>query len=212
VLFDLDGTLVDSLPGIVSAYQHVSAEMQLGAIESADVRPLIGPPIQVGLQRHFGLSGSQLDESVRIFREHYAAYGVLRFSKYAGIEPMLLELRARGVELCIATSKLRTMAVAIVEHAGWIDLFDLVGGAEADGTRHHKKDVIEWTMARIQSGTRALAMVGDRADDILASRDLDLIGIGVTWGYGSVTELVDAGATTTVGSPDQLLETLTALG
>jgi phosphoglycolate phosphatase len=212
VLFDLDGTLVDSLPGIVSAYKHVCTEMQLGAIESEDVRPLIGPPIQVGIQQQFGLTGSELDEGVRIFREHYAATGVLQFSKYPGIEPMLLNLRARGIKSCIATSKLRTMAVAIVEHAGWIDLIDLVGGAEADGTRHHKKDVIEWTMAQIHGRVRVIAMVGDRADDIIASRDLDLVGVGVTWGYGSVAELVDAGATTTVGSPDQLLDVLTALG
>lgn len=211
VLFDLDGTLVDSFSGIASAYHHVAAEMGLCSVEDADLRPLIGPPIQVGLQQHFGLTGARLEEGIRVFREHYRANGLFRFSKYPGVEPMLLELRSQGFELCIATSKLRTMAEAIVEHARWADLFDVVGGAEPDGTRHLKRDVIEWTMTQVPSESRIVAMVGDRADDIAASRDLGLPGIGVAWGYGSITELDVAGAALTVESPDQLLAALIGL-
>jgi phosphoglycolate phosphatase len=211
VLFDLDGTLVDSFPGIASALQHVVAEMGLNTVEDADLKPLIGPPIQVGLQRQFGLSGPRLEGGIRLFREHYRAHGLLRFSKYQGVEQMLLDLRSRGFSLCIATSKLRAFAVAIVEHAGWADLFDVLGGAEPDGTTYCKKDVIEWTMIHLPSEACVVAMVGDRADDITASREIGLRGIGVTWGYGSVTELDEAGATITVESPDQLFATLTEL-
>lgn len=211
VLFDLDGTLVDSFPGIASALRHVCAELGLGPVKESDLRALVGPPIQVGLQRHLGLTGHQLDEGIRIFRQEYSTSGVFDYSKYPGIEQMLLELRARGIALSIATSKLRSMAVAIVENAGWADLFDLVGGAEADG-RHLKRDVIEWTMARISRTTHVLAMVGDRAEDIIASRDLGIPGIGVTWGYGTLPELDEAGASELVGSPGELLASLTRLG
>ncbi len=185
VLFDLDGTLIDSFPGIADAYHHLLKQLGLDEVDDADLRQLIGPPIQQALRGHFGLSGSRLDEGVRIFREHYATKGLFRFSKYPGIDELLLDLTSQGFELYIATSKLRTMAVDIVKHAGWGDLFSAVGGAEPDGSRHLKKDVIEWTITQVNDGTRVVAMVGDRADDIVCGRELGLCGVGVTWGYGS---------------------------
>lgn len=209
VLFDLDGTLVDSFPGISDAYHHVRAELGLPPVDDAQMRPLIGPPIQVGLERHFGLTGTRLEEGVRIFRAHYADSGWFRFSKYPGVDPMLLELHARGLRLGIATSKLRAMAAAIIERAGWSDLFELVEGAESDGSRYLKRDVIECAISCLPPTSHVVAMVGDRAEDMVASRELGLRAIGVTWGYGSALELRRSDASLTVDSPDQLLEELT---
>ena len=104
-----------------------------------------------------------------------------------------------------------TWGYEVIEHAGWTGLFELVAGAKPDGTRHLKKDVIEWTMAQITPSACVVAMVGDRAADIVAGHELGLSGIGVAWGYGSITELREAGATTTADSPDQLLAILRAL-
>ncbi len=211
VLFDLDGTLVDTFPGIASAYRHVLTQMGLDDMDDVGLRALIGPPIQEGLHRYLGLSGDRLDEGIRIFREHYGTNGLFRFAKYSGVEEMLLALRDQEFELYIATSKLRTMAVDVVEHAGWRDVFTVVGGAEPDGTRHLKRDVIGWTLTQVTAGARVVAMVGDRAADIVGGRELGLRGIGVTWGYGSVEELDEAGATATADSPNELLSTLRGL-
>ena len=193
VIFDLDGTLIDSFPGIASAYHHVLIQLELGDMKDADLRQFVGPSIQEAFQQHFGLSGARLEEGVRIFREHYGAKGLFQFSKYSGIDEMLLALRDQGFDLYIATSKLRTMATDIVEHARWTNLFTFVGGAEPDGTRHLKKDVIAWTMAQVVGEACVVAMVGDRAADIVGGSELGLRGIGVTWGYGSVVELEEAG-------------------
>ncbi len=211
VLFDLDGTLVDSLPGIAMAYSHVIAEMGLGGINDADLRHLIGPPIQVALHQHFGLDGNRLEEATRVFREHYGAHGLFRFAKYEGVEAMLRGLQDHGFDLYVATSKLRTMAIEILKHAGWIDLFKVVGGAELDGSRYIKKDVIEWTLGHVIGGRHVVAMVGDRAADIIGGRELGLLAIGVTWGYGSAHELDEAGAAFTADTPEQLLAALVGL-
>ena len=211
VLFDLDGTLVDSFPGIAMAYSHVTAQMGLVGINEADLRQLIGPPIQVALHQQFGLNGDRLEEATRIFREHYGAHGLFRFSKYEGVEAMLLGLRDHGFDLYVATSKLRTMAIEILRHAGWIDLFKVVGGAELDGSRYKKKDVIEWTLAQVIDGGHVVAMIGDRAADIIGGRETGLRGIGVTWGYGSARELDEAGAVFTADTPEQLLSVLLRL-
>jgi len=208
VLFDLDGTLVDTFPGIASAYRHVLSQLGLDDMDDDDLKPLIGPPIQEGLREHLGLNDDRLEEGIRIFREHYRANGLFRFAKYSGVEEMLLALRDQEFDLYIATSKLRTMAIDVIAHAGWTDLFNVVGGAEPDGTRHLKRDVIEWTLTQVTGGARVVAMVGDRAADIVGGREFGLRGIGVTWGYGSVGELDQAGATVTVDSPSALLSTL----
>src|SRR5579862_4772305 len=107
VLFDLDGTLVDTFPGIASAYRHVVSQMGLPEMDDTDLKLLIGPPIQEGLHRYLGLSGERLEDGIRIFREHYGTQGLVRFSKYPGIEEMLHALRDDGFDLSIATSKLR---------------------------------------------------------------------------------------------------------
>jgi len=100
------------------------------------------------------------------------------------------------------------MAIEVIDHAGWTDIFAGVGGAAADGSRHLKKDVIRWTMEMMPTGTRVMAVVGDRADDIAGGRAFGLPGVGVTWGYGTATELQEAGASTIVASPDELLSVL----
>jgi phosphoglycolate phosphatase len=211
VLFDLDGTLVDSFPGIAMAYSHVIAEMGLDGIDDAGLRQLIGPPIHVAFHDHFGLSGDRLEEAVLVFRKHYGSNGLFRFSKYPGVEAMLFGLKDHGFDLNVATSKLRTLAVDVLTHAGWIDLFTVVGGAEPDGSRYLKRDVIEWTVAQVANEVEVVAMVGDRAADIIGARELGLPGIGVSWGYGSAEELDEAGATMTAETPDQLLSALIGL-
>ena len=118
VLFDLDGALVDTFPGIASAYRHVLVEMGLEEVDDDGIRPLIGPPIQVGLRPFFGLSGSRLEEGIRIFREHYGAKGLYRFTKYPGIEETIVALKDADFDLYIATSKLRSMAVEVVARRG----------------------------------------------------------------------------------------------
>jgi phosphoglycolate phosphatase len=190
VLFDLDGTLVDSFAGIASAYHHVLGQLELDDVDDREIATFIGPPIQVVLAERFGLAGSRLDAGIRAFRHHYGSEGLFRFDKYPGVDELLQTLHQQDYELCIATSKLRSMAVDVVDHAGWSSWFSVVGGAVPHGSPHLKPDVIEWT----------IAMVGDRAADIEGGRSLGLTGIGVTWGYGSAAELTDAGAFAIVDS------------
>jgi phosphoglycolate phosphatase len=204
VLFDLDGTLVDSFAGIADAYRYLLGQLHLGDLDEEDLRKLVGPSIREVLLEHFGLSGSQLEEAVEIFRQHYGDEGLLNFTKYPGVDELLETMHGRGLQLCIATSKMATMAAKVVDRAGWSALFTFIGGAEDTG-RYRKEDVIRWTLHHVPHETRVLAMVGDRAADILGARTLGLEGIGVTWGYGEVRELVAAGASAIVSSPQEVL-------
>jgi phosphoglycolate phosphatase len=208
VLFDLDGTLVDSFPGIASAYHHMLQAVDLKDIPDSEIRPLVGQNIKAVLSEHFGLSGNRLEKGVSAFRSEYGSHGLFRYSKYDGIDHALKQLQNDTVTLCIATGKLRSMASDLLAHAAWSETFAVVGGAEVDGSRLHKRDIIAWTLEQLPNGTRAVAMVGDRGVDIEGGRELGLPGIGVTWGYGDTNELGAAGASVIVDSPEQLLRAL----
>ncbi len=208
MLFDLDGTLIDSLPGILAAYRHLLAELDLGSRSDDELRQLVGQNVSLVLKDEFGLSGDELTKGVATFRDHYGSDGLFRYSKYAGIDGALAELSDNGIALCIATSKLQNMASDVIRHAGWSGTFQIVGGAEADGSRVHKRDIMTWTLSQLPHGTQTLAMVGDRAVDITSSEDLGVAGIGVTWGYGDRAELVSAGASLTVDTPEALVRAI----
>ena|SRR5579872_3820621 len=205
VLFDLDGTLIDSLPGIASSYHHLFSELRMPAMSDGDIRALVGQNISVVLSNQFGLSGERLDRGVDLFRQHYASEGLYKFAKFDGIDEALENLRSDSVTLCIATSKLQHMAEDVVLRAGWSRTFAVVAGAERDGSRIHKRDIIAWSLGKLPKENRAVAMIGDRGTDIEGGRQMGLIGVGVTWGYGDRQELVSAGASAIVDSPDELL-------
>jgi phosphoglycolate phosphatase len=211
VLFDLDGTLIDSFPGIVSAYHHVLTQLDLGELNDSELAQFIGPPIREVLQQNFHLTGSRLEEGICIFRHHYGSQGLFRYTKYAGIDAMLHALHDSQYLLFIATSKLRSMALDLLDHAEWSDLFTYIGGADASGDIYLKQDVIGLVLSNVPAKARALAMVGDRAADISGAHSLGLPGIGVTWGYGSVMELTGARPKEIVHSPQELLTSLVKL-
>jgi phosphoglycolate phosphatase len=212
VLFDLDGTLIDSFPGIAAAYHHTLTHLGLSDLSDDAIRAFIGPPIQEVLGGTMGLTGDRLTEGIHVFRDHYGTKGLFRFSKYEGIDEMLSILRDAGFELCIATSKLASMARIILDHAGWTELFRVVGGALPDGSRHLKTDVVRWSLDQLNPNVRAIAIVGDRAADIFAGNSQGLTGIGVSWGYGDVRELTEAGAGIIVNHPSELRPALNGLG
>jgi phosphoglycolate phosphatase len=205
LLLDLDGTLIDSFPGIARAYRHVLNEMDLGDMEDSAIKQFIGPPIQEVLERQFQLSGPRLAKGITIFRSHYGSEGLFDFTIYPGINEMIGSLTRADFTLCIATSKLTHMANEILERAGWSEDFLIVGGALPDGTRHLKTDVVGWTIGQLSPSQSAVAMVGDRAADISGGNAHGLAGIGVGWGYGETDELAQAGATAIADTPEQLI-------
>jgi phosphoglycolate phosphatase len=201
VLFDLDGTLVDSEPGIVSSWRHTISTLGLPEHSDAELRALIGPPLldlsvamtdDVALQRSI----------VSTYLAHYDSIGLLEATVYAGIEPLLDALHQQEHTLAVATSKSESIARQMLETFGLAHHFAFIGGALRDGTRHHKHDVIEHVLGSLDEGP--MMMVGDRLHDVRGARVHGIDCIGVLWGYGSEAELLGAGAVAVVERPDEL--------
>jgi phosphoglycolate phosphatase len=194
VLFDLDGTLSDSAPGILGALRHAFAVNGLDPLDAATERELLGPPFYESLPPLIG-GEDKLPAVIGAYREKYGAQGMYDTSVYDGIPELLSGLRDAGTRLAVATSKPEHYAVPIVEHLGLADYFETIGGDELDGSLPTKALVIEQVLGRLRLPAAAeVVMVGDRAHDVLGAREHGIRCVGAGWGYGLPAELERAGA------------------
>lgn len=192
VLFDLDGTLSDSAPGILAALRHAFAACGLPPLDDETERAILGPPFYESLPPLVG--ADRVPDVIAAYREHYGRGGMFDTSVYAGVREVLAALRAAGARLAVATSKPEPYAVPIVEHLGLAGFFDTVGGDTLDGTLATKALVIGEVLDRLGDPPAAdVVMVGDRAHDVLGARAHGIDCLAVGWGYAVPGEL-DAAA------------------
>ncbi len=209
VLFDLDGTLTDPRVGMRAAFAHGLAAVGIEVAADEGLDGLIGPPVQDGLALRFGLTEPSLSVAIAAFRAYLWEGGAFESEVIPGMPELVTELAASGVGVGVATSKPTDLATVILEHFDLLGSIDFVGGAEPDGSRRHKRDVIVHVLVGlgVPSGPE-VAMVGDREHDVIGARLAGVTGIGVLWGFGSRDELVEAGAAAVAATVDDLREVL----
>ncbi|MDE2357633.1 MAG: HAD-IA family hydrolase [Alphaproteobacteria bacterium] len=201
ILFDLDGTLVDSEPGIRASYRAVMRELGHDP-DRLDLTGLIGPPLEDGMAKVLAREGdTRVAEGVRLYREHYGREGLFETRLYPGIVDMLDRLAKDHARLFVATSKQTAFARRILEHLGLAPHFVAIQGAEPGGVER-KADVIGALLAAHDLPEPLTLMVGDRHHDVDGARAHGLATIGVLWGYGAREEL--AGAQWLVDRPAEL--------
>jgi phosphoglycolate phosphatase len=205
VIFDLDGTLIDSRPGIASSLEETARELGLGAVDPRQVACFIGPPLRQGLKEIFGLHAHEVDRAVEVFRNSYSTSGIFDAITYPGVAACLSALAATAT-LAVATSKPEPYARRLLQEQGLIDFFSSVRGATLDGTLSAKSAIIASVLDELDLQPSETIMVGDRDQDIRGAKACAVVPIGVAWGFGSVTELLDAGAVAVVAQPVELLE------
>jgi phosphoglycolate phosphatase len=206
VLFDLDGTMSDSAPGILSALEAAFADVGIEWIDDETARALLGPPFWHSLPPLVG--PRRVDAVVEAYRKHYVdGGGMFNTTGYPGVAEVLAELTSRGIPLAVATSKPEVHAIEIVRHLGFADHFETVCGDTLDGGRGSKALVVGETLSRLGNpDPRSLLMIGDRSHDVLGAAAHQVRCAGALWGYGTAAELTAAGALTLCARPDQVLE------
>ncbi len=208
-LFDLDGTLVDSAPGIHASIRVAAAELGLPEPTADQLTAMVGPPLQDGFATLFGLEGPDVDRAVAAYRAHYAAGAMFDAPVYPGVAALLETLRADGQVLAVATSKPATFAERILEHAGLAGAFAGVHGATLDGRVRHKQQVVGLALAA-HPGERPV-LVGDRAQDVVVAPGCTACPASAPGGPGPAGELEQAGAAVVVQRPDEVPAALARL-
>ncbi|HSZ51654.1 MAG TPA: HAD hydrolase-like protein [Caulobacteraceae bacterium] len=202
VLLDLDGTLVDSLPGIESSCRAALRALGHAPRPTLDLAGLIGPPVEdvmrVLLERH---GDDRVAEAVAAYRADYGERGLFDSLPYPGVAQALAEMKQSGARLYLATSKRTDFARRILEHFDLAAFFDGVHGSEADGSFDHKPELIAHILDRRALSPDECVMVGDRRYDIAGAHANRMRALGVLWGYGARSELEAAGADGLVVEP-----------
>ena len=208
ILFDLDGTLTDSGEGIINCVILALEHFGLPVPSREALRVFVGPPLHESFIRH-GVPVEKAEEAVAIYRSRYIPIGKFENTPYPGIREMLDALKAAGHTLYVATSKPEQMSVDILEHFDLAKYFDRICGASMDTSRTNKEDVIAYLLE--QNGRADnIVMVGDTKFDVLGAKAHGIPCIGVSWGYGTVSEMVEAGAAGIAHTAEQLLQMLQA--
>lgn len=209
ILFDLDGTLTDSGPGITNSVAYALKKYGIENPDPVVLYKFVGPPLMQSFQKYYGFSEEESRQAVQYYREYYTEKGIFENQVYDGVEELLQKIQKSGRKLVVATAKPEKFAKIVLEHFGLAKYFDLIAGATLGETRTKKAEVIAYALEQggISDHSKAV-MVGDREDDVKGARQNGLACIGVLYGYGSVEELRGAGARYLAETPGDVLKFL----
>jgi len=208
ILFDLDGTLTASDPGILASVRYALEAMGEPVPGADQLARFIGPPLAESFSRFCGMDPDRVQAAITAYRVYFADRGQFENSVYAGIPEVLAALRAEGRELAVATSKAEVFAGSILAHFDLEGFFTAVVGSELDGRRTAKSEVITEALARLGRPRGGAVMIGDRFHDVVGARTVGIPCLGALWGYGITAELTGAGADLLVDKPTDLLTAL----
>ena len=207
IFFDLDGTLTDSGEGIMNCATLALEHFGLPIPSREEMRVFVGPPLDQTFI-NFGVPAEKVKEAVAVFRSRYVPIGIFENYPYPGIRELLERLKEKGLRLFVATSKPEEMALQVLDRFGLNGYFEKICGATLDGSRIEKSDVITYLLTQVE-GVENTVMVGDTKFDVLGAAEHGIPTIGVSWGYGKVSDMLQAGAIAIAETPDDLFYLLT---
>lgn len=205
ILFDLDGTIIDSVGGIMNAIFYCFDKMGHKPTTLEEFLPYVGPPIISTLQTVYGMTPETAAKTMEHYHDYYREKGWKECSLYPGIKEMLKSLKDKGKTIALATNKPRHYAEEILEDKGIAMFFDYIGGADPEHGITNKALVIEDCLKKLSVGSKQKAVIiGDRKFDAEGAAKAGIETIGVTYGYGSRSELLEAGAVVVADSPKEV--------
>ena len=205
ILFDLDGTIVDSAPGITATLAWTFEQLGRPIPTPSELLAYVGPPILDSFRDLAGFTPEQSQEALEIYRPRYLEYGVHDATIYDGLPELLRAIHASPIPLSLATSKPELPATLILEHFSIATCFDVITGASADEVRSAKADVVAEAIVRLEAIGADISnpvMVGDRSHDVHGAAVHGIPTIFVEWGYGSPAE--QAGTVASVATAEEL--------
>lgn len=190
ILLDLDGTLVDSGPGILASLTHAFAACDEQVPEPAVLRSFLGPPLTSSFRDTLGLSAERAEQLRLAYVAHYRDHGLQETPPYPGIPELLSALAASGRTVAVATNKLETTAQHVLEHQGLAEHFAVIGGTDRAAGRSDKAAVIGSVLERLGVAPGAssadgagIVMVGDRIHDAEGAAEHGVPALLAGWGY-----------------------------
>ena len=206
VIFDFDGTVVDTGEGIIKSLQYSFEQMGREIPDMSDLRKFIGPPIHYSYTHYYGVSEDEVGEYIRKYRERYTVRGIYECELYEGLTQLIDRLKKKGIRVGIASSKPLRLIYNVADYLGITDKFDAVIGVRIDDSNHSTKTglILEAMEIMGAADKSEVLMVGDRLYDIEGARGAGVKSCGVLWGYGSREEFIDYKADYIVSKAEEI--------
>lgn len=209
IIFDLDGTLSNSKPGITKSVQYALKCQGIIEDDLDNLNHFIGPPLFEEFKKSYNLTDEQVVKAVADYRERYIPVGIYETSIYPGTEEALKAIKKAGKYIAMATSKPQNLAEEVLRFLKIDQYFDNVKGADLNGPVKTKEQVLEKLFASIPDKNKSdFVLVGDTCFDVDGAGYVGIDCIGVSFGFGDINEMKDHGAIKIVDSMKELTEFL----
>jgi phosphoglycolate phosphatase len=215
VVFDLDGTLVDTAPDLVGTLNVIFAREGLPAVEYGAARNMVGGGARLMIERGLAANGrdlptTEVDRMVRDYIEHYAAHIAEGSRPFPGVEGALDRLAEQGFRLAVCTNKLEWLSLRLLDAMGLTGRFAAICGSDTFKLQKPNPDFLLRTIERIGGERSAAVMVGDSVNDIAPARAAGIPVVAVDFGYSEVP-VRDLSPNRVIGAYSELPEAVFAL-
>lgn len=183
VIFDLDGTLLDTSEGVFESVRHTVKSLGKPDLDEATLRTFIGPPVKLSLIRLYGLDEDAANRATEIFRTQYKDHDLLKAEPYPGIKDLIRALRANGFKIGVATLKREDYALTLLEHYHFTEICDSICGSDFD-SKMTKADVLNKCLNSLKVSPSEAVLVGDTSSDGIGAEQAGVDFMAVTYGFG----------------------------
>lgn len=207
VLFDLDGTLIDSAEGITKCTQYALKRYGIDEPNLDKLRIFIGPPLKDTFMKYYGFTAEQGWEATLVYRERYDIKGKFECKLYPKVEECIRGLKNKGYLIGLASSKPEQACREILDYFKIGLLFDDIVGSSLDGTISNKEEVLNEVMRRWSNiPKQEMLLVGDTIYDINGANQVGMDSVAVSFGFGNITEMRQSGARAVIDQLDELVD------
>jgi phosphoglycolate phosphatase len=191
VIFDLDGTLLDTKEGIFESIAYAAGVLGYPQLSEQQLMTCLGPPIQQSFITHYGCDAAEAQRAAEVFRDYYKSGALLKARPYRGIFSLCKRLKANGIRMAVATYKREDYALKLLRHFGFDRYCDPMHGGDTDN-RLTKSDIVRLCQTEMGTDAAHSVLVGDTRHDALGAQQAGTPFLAVTYGFGFHTA-ADAG-------------------
>ena len=204
VIFDMDGTLVDTREAMLKGYDYTLKKMGLRDETPLDLFSHMGNRSGVIFREKHCLTGKTLERAIHLYYGYFEEQGILYATPYAGIEPLLHELLQDGAKIAVATARMRNGIEALFEKLDFFGYFCCIECSEPYQDHADKPEYVKRCMQFMGAKKEDTIMLGDKPFDVEAAHANGIPCVGVTYGFGTRVELQEAGADWIVDSVEEV--------
>lgn len=183
VLFDLDGTLLDTSEGIKHSVRHTISEMGYNQLSEDTILKFVGPPIQNSLMEYCGVDSEEAQRGANVFRDFYKSKALFEAVPYDGIMDVLESLINKGIKIGVATYKREDYATDLLKHFGIDKFCSVIHGADNDNLLS-KSDIIRLCINELKVPQNEVVLIGDTLHDAKGAMNEAILFLGVSYGFG----------------------------